>query len=190
MSLIIVGDDKQISPTIIGVNDEDVLKLQHKYFSDINFLFGPDLNLKNSFFDICYIMFKETITLREHFRCMPEIIGFSNIISYRDKPLIPLRQYPADRLEPIKTVYLPEGVREGTSQNAINEVEAEAIVKKIEECVNDPRYTEKSFGVISLQGAAQAKLIQNKLQNFPNEKAHCFSCGMKVRSNQACLQTR
>ena len=163
--MIIVGDDKQISPTIIGVNDEDVLKLQHKYFSDINFLFGPDLNLKNSFFDICYIMFKETITLREHFRCMPEIIGFSNIISYRDKPLIPLRQYPADRLEPIKTVYLPEGVREGTSQNAINEVEAEAIVKKIEECVNDPRYTEKSFGVISLQGAAQAKLIQNKLLN-------------------------
>lgn len=163
--MIIVGDDKQISPTIIGVNDEDVLKLQHKYFSDINFLFGPDLNLKNSFFDICYIMFKETITLREHFRCMPEIIGFSNLISYRDKPLIPLRQYPADRLEPIKTVYLPEGVREGTSQNAINEVEAVAIVDKIEECVNDPRYTEKSFGVISLQGAAQAKLIQNKLLN-------------------------
>ena len=29
-----------------------------------------------------------------------------------------------------------------------------------------------------------------QLQNFPNEKAHCFSCGMKVRSNQACLQTR
>ena len=28
------------------------------------------------------------------------------------------------------------------------------------------------------------------LQNFPNEKAHCFSCGMIVRSNQACLQTR
>lgn len=163
--MIIVGDDKQISPTIIGVNDEDVVKLQHKYFSDINFLFGPDLNLKNSFFDICYIMFKETITLREHFRCMPEIIGFSNLISYRDKPLIPLRQYPADRLKPIETVYLPEGFREGTSQNAINEVEAEAIVKKIEECVNDPRYIEKSFGVISLQGAKQAKLIQNKLLN-------------------------
>ena len=38
-------------------------------------------------------------------------------------------------------------------------------MEKIEECVNDPRYTEKSFGVISLQGAAQAKLIQNKLLN-------------------------
>ena len=28
------------------------------------------------------------------------------------------------------------------------------------------------------------------LQNFPNEKAHFFRCGMKVRSNQACLKTR
>ena len=32
--------------------------------------------------------------------------------------------------------------------------------------------------------------FEHKLQNFPNEKAHCFSCGMKMRSNQACLQTR
>ena len=47
------------------------------------------------------------------------IIGFSNLISYRDKPLIPLRQYPANRLEPLKSVYLPHGVREGSSQNAI-----------------------------------------------------------------------
>lgn len=161
--MIIVGDDKQISPTIIGVNESDITKLQHKYFSDINFPFGTDLNLKNSFFDICYIMFKETITLREHFRCMPEIIGFSNLISYQDKPLIPLRQYPANRLEPIKAVYLPEGVRNGTSQNATNEVEANAIVEQIRKCVNDIKYLGKTFGVISLQGSAQAKLIQDKL---------------------------
>ncbi|MFZ0444910.1 MAG: hypothetical protein WAM95_09830 [Bacillus sp. (in: firmicutes)] len=28
------------------------------------------------------------------------------------------------------------------------------------------------------------RLSLMSLQNFPNEKAHCFSCGMKVRSNQ------
>lgn len=164
--MIIVGDDKQISPTIIGVNESDITKLQHKYFSDIQFEFGTDLNLKNSFFDICYIMFKETITLREHFRCMPEIIGFSNSISYHDKPLIPLRQYPANRLEPIKSVYLPEGVRVGSSQNATNEVEANAIVEQIKECVFDQKYDGKTIGVISLQGSAQSKLIQDKLLNI------------------------
>ena len=38
--LIIVGDDKQISPTIINIKDEDILKLQNKYFKDIDFPFG------------------------------------------------------------------------------------------------------------------------------------------------------
>lgn len=161
--MIIVGDDKQISPTIIGIDEEDVKKLQTRYFKDIDFDFGFDLNIKNSFFDICYIMFKETITLREHFRCMPEIIGFSNLISYSDKPLIPLRQYPADRLEPIKTKYLPHGVREGSGQYAINEVEADAIVEEIVSCLENPQYEGKTFGVISLLGLGQAKLIQTKL---------------------------
>ncbi|WP_067724577.1 AAA domain-containing protein [Oceanobacillus damuensis] len=163
--MIIVGDDKQISPTIIGVNDDDVTKLQRKYFKDINFPFGSDLNLKNSFFDICYIMFKDTITLREHFRCMPEIIGFSNRISYQDKPLVPLRQYPSNRLEPIKSVYLPHGVRVGSSQNATNEVEADAIVQEIKNCINNPKYDGKTIGVISLLGSGQATLIQTKLLN-------------------------
>jgi very-short-patch-repair endonuclease len=161
--LIIVGDDKQISPTIIGITDEDILKLQNKFFKDIDFPFGRDLNLKTSFFDVAYIMFKDTITLQEHFRCMPEIIGFSNRISYQNKPLIPLRQYPANRLEPINSVYLPHGVREGSSQNAYNEVEAEAIVLEIKNCIKDSRYVGKTFGVISLLGPNQAKLIQNML---------------------------
>lgn len=161
--MIIVGDDKQISPIIIGIDEDDVKKLQTRYFKDIGFDFGFDLNIKNSFFDICYIMFKDTITLREHFRCMPEIIGFSNLISYSENPLIPLRQYPANRLEPIKTRYLPEGVREETGQYAYNEAEADAIVEEIVKCIENPQYEGKTFGVISLLGIGQAKLIQNKL---------------------------
>lgn len=161
--MIIVGDDKQISPTIIGVDEDDVKKLQTRYFKDMGFDFGLDLNIKNSFFDICYIMFKDIITLREHFRCMPEIIGFSNLISYSDRPLIPLRQYPANRLDPIKTRYLPEGVREGSGQYAHNEAEADIIVEEIVKCLENPQYEGKNFGVISLLGIGQAKHIQNKL---------------------------
>ena len=88
--MIIVGDDKQISPSIVGINVEDINKLNHKYLKPIEFEFADSLNEKNSFFDIAYILFKETITLRGHFRCMPEIIGFSNRISYPNNPLIPL----------------------------------------------------------------------------------------------------
>lgn len=161
--MIIVGDDKQISPSIVGIQIEDINKLTHKYLKPIEFEFADTLNASNSFFDVSYIMFKETITLREHFRCMPEIIGFSNRISYPNSPLIPLRQYPANRLEPIISRYLPHGVREGSSQNAYNEVEADEIVKEIQNCINNPRYAGKTIGVISLLGNNQAKLIQNKL---------------------------
>lgn len=161
--MIIVGDDKQISPSIVGINIEDINKLNTKHLKPIEFEFADTLNASNSFFDVAYIMFKETITLREHFRCMPEIIGFSNRISYPNSPLIPLRQYPANRLEPIVARYLPHGVREGSSQNASNEVEADEIVKEIRNCINDPHYAGKTIGVISLLGSNQAKLIQNKL---------------------------
>ena len=161
--MIIVGDDKQISPSIVGINVEDINKLNNKYLKPIEFEFADTLNASNSFFDVAYIMFKETITLREHFRCMPEIIGFSNRISYPNNPLIPLRQYPANRLEPIVSRYLPHGVREGSSQNAYNEVEADEIVKEIRNCINNPHYNGKTIGVISLLGNNQAKLIQNKL---------------------------
>ncbi|MFB1081569.1 AAA domain-containing protein [Jeotgalibacillus sp. JSM ZJ347] len=161
--MIIVGDNQQISPDIIGVLDEDIERLNRKHFTDIDFAFGKDLDRKASFFDIAYIMFKDTITLREHFRCMPEIIGFSNQISYQNKPLIPLRQYQADRLKPLQSIYLPHGVRYGSSSTAYNEEEANAIVETIAGCVNDPAYDGKTFGVISLLGNNQAKLIQNKL---------------------------
>ena len=108
-------------------------------------------------------MFKDTISLREHFRCMPEIIGFSNRISYTNEPLYPLRQYPANRLEPIMSKYLPHGYREGGSTNPYNEVEADEIVTTIKECINNKEYNGKTIGVISLLGNNQAKLIQTKL---------------------------
>lgn len=161
--IIIVGDDKQISPSKIGIQVEDVAKLQNRYLKPIDYPFMDTLNLGNSFFDVAYVLFRNTITLREHFRCMPEIIEFSNRIAYIDQPLFALRQYPANRLEPIKSKYLPHGVREGSSASAINEVEAKEIVKEIKKCVSNPAYNGKSIGVISLQGNSQANLIQQLL---------------------------
>jgi very-short-patch-repair endonuclease len=48
-------------------------------------------------------------------------------------------------------------------QNALNEPEAEALVAQVIGCINDPRYSGRTMGVISLQGEAQAKLIENKI---------------------------
>jgi len=94
---------------------------------------------------------------------MPEIIRFSNDLCYYTDPLIPLRQYPPDRLEPIKTVHVLSGYRDGRNNNVINRPEAEALVDKIVDCCTDERYRGKSMGVIILQGQAQAHIIENAL---------------------------
>ena len=94
---------------------------------------------------------------------MPEIIEFSNRISYSNTPLVPLRQYPPNRLEPIKTIHVPTGYREGAGSKVFNQPEAEAVVAQIKACIENPLYKGKSMGVISLQAEGQAQLIERLL---------------------------
>jgi len=94
---------------------------------------------------------------------MPEIIRFSNDLSYQATPLIPLRQYPPQRLEPLKVVHVPGGYREGSTNRAINRPEAEKLVETVVQCCNGDQYDDKTMGVIILQGDAQATLIENML---------------------------
>jgi len=159
--LIVVGDDKQISPEYVGIKREDVQYLRKQYLSD--FKLADMLDIENSFFDLANVLFGGRITLREHFRCMPEIIEFSNRISYSNTPLVPLRQYPPNRLEPIKTVHVPTGYREGSGSKTVNPPEAKAIVAQITACIKNPLYNGKSMGVISLQNEGQAQLIERLL---------------------------
>jgi very-short-patch-repair endonuclease/type II secretory pathway component PulC len=94
---------------------------------------------------------------------MPEIIRFSNDLCYHATPLIPLKQYPPERLEPLKTTHVPNGYREGSNSRVINKPEAKAIVDAIVNCCNDDQYDGKTMGVIILQGQFQAALIENQL---------------------------
>lgn len=159
--ILVVGDDKQISPEAVGTNREQVQQLMRNYLFDFNL--ADSFDVESSLFDHGRIRFSNRVTLREHFRCMPEIIRFSNDLCYRTDPLIPLRQYPPDRLEPLKSVFVKNGNREGTGQRVINQPEAEALVDAIEECCNDDRYQGMTMGVIVLQGDAQAYHIENLL---------------------------
>lgn len=159
--LIVVGDDKQISPEYVGIKREEIQYLRKQYLYD--FKLADLLDIENSFFDLANVLFGGRITLREHFRCMPEIIQFSNRISYTHTPLIPLREYPPNRLEPIKTRHIPTGYREGTGQKVYNRPEADAVVAEIKTCIANPYYKGKTMGVISLQNEGQAQLIEQKL---------------------------
>ena len=161
--MVVVGDDQQISPYGIGIADEAIAGLQHHYLEGIPHHHA--LSAQSSLYGNAKIRFGQNIVLREHFRCMPEIIQFSNDLCYASNgtPLDPLRSYPANRLKPLVLRRVPDGYRKGSPQNALNEPEADALVAQIVACIDDPRYDGCSMGVISLQGDTQAKLIEHKI---------------------------
>lgn len=160
--VLIVGDDKQISPESIGLDREVVTKLGGQFLADFEYL--STFDVESSLFDQAKVRYGTSrVTLREHFRCMPEIIRFSNELCYSDTPLIPLRQYGPDRLPPLEHVFVGDGYREGSGSSVINRPEAEAIVSRIVDMCCEKRYDGKTIGVISLQGEGQAKLIESLL---------------------------
>jgi very-short-patch-repair endonuclease len=158
--VIVVGDDKQISPSNIGIDKDQAQALLRQHLRDLPL--AETFDIDNSLFDHGEIRLRSRITLREHFRCMPEIIRFSNDLCYNGS-LIPLRQYPPKRLAPFVARHLAHGKREGGASTPKNQAEAEAIVETIAACCADPMYRDKSMGVISLLGENQAKLIERLL---------------------------
>ena len=160
--ILIVGDDKQISPSGEFQNTTPINKLLDTYLYDFNFKEYFDVNV--SLFDHGKLRYgTRQIILREHFRCMPDIIRLSNDLCYSHTPLIPLRQYGPNRLPPLEHVFVNGGYREGSNNRAINRPEAEAVVERIAEMCGDSRYDDRTMGVVVLQGEAQAALIENQL---------------------------
>ncbi|MEJ5330363.1 MAG: AAA domain-containing protein [Desulfobaccales bacterium] len=177
--VIVVGDKMQNSPEAVGIREDAIERLGQEHLRDFHFRaeFRPDTSL----FDHAERAFSNLISLREHFRCVPEIIRFSNDLCYREAPLIPLRQPPPERLPPLKKTLVPGGYCEGEGQRLRNDPEAEALVAQVCRCLEDPAYEGKTFGVIVLQGRAQAELIERKLMDRVDPRTlreRRFRCGI------------
>lgn len=166
--VIVVGDDKQCTPSEISggalqpVFDRIDTEL-HDFPSYLRNSFTP----KDSVFSVLRSRFGQVVRLREHFRCMPEIINWCSHMFYRDAPLVPLRQFGADRLPPLRTTYVSGAVAEGKSSGMANRAEAEAIAASVAACLDDPDYRGKTFGVVVLQGQAQTDVIRAALMKHP-----------------------
>ncbi|WP_030263603.1 AAA domain-containing protein [Streptomyces sp. NRRL B-24484] len=170
--IIVVGDDKQVSPANVGLDQDRLFQLQNRLLDGLpavrRNLFSP----MASFFDIATGLAggRGRLMLQEHFRCMPEIIGFSNELSYHGR-LQPLRQYGADRLPPVRTVYVPGATLLGTGQKQRNPEEAERLVAEVVRCCADPAYQGRSMGVITMLGSGQQHLIEDLLtERLPLEE--------------------
>ena len=172
--LVIVGDDKQVSPMAVGTDSEKINSLQEMYLTGKI----PNAHLydaKTSIYDIAATTF-QPLMLREHFRCVPDIIGFSNKLSY-DFKIKPLRDCSKNLLRPAVVNYRVEN---GERIDKTNPNEAKAIVALMQACMEQPEYADKTFGVISLLGDEQVKKLQEEIYQSIDAKEcsqHHILCG-------------
>lgn len=174
--VLVVGDDKQVSPTAAFVEEKKLLQLKHNYLKGQPF--GPLMLPGFSLYELALATFPgKRIMLREHFRCVEPIIRFS--FQFYDEPIVPVRiAKPSERLTPpLIDVYVPHGRKD---KRQINMAEAEAIVNEIERVVGEPAFAKRTIGVVSLLAAKQAQYIQTRLlERIGEEKylKHQITCG-------------
>jgi very-short-patch-repair endonuclease len=165
--VIVVGDDKQCTPSEVASGSlQPVFDRIDSELHDIPQYLRTSFTPRDSVFSLLRSRFGQVIRLREHFRCMPEIIEWCSNSFYRDAPLVPLRQFGADRLPPLRSTYVEGGYTEGTSSRMANVVEAEEIAQTLAGCLDDEAYDGLSFGVVVLQGHAQVDIIQSELKRL------------------------
>lgn len=130
-----------------------------------------------SIYDVAATTF-QPLMLREHFRCVPDIIGFSNMLSY-DFKIKPLREASSSNIMPAVVNYrVKDGERTGGLKT--NPREAATIVALMKACMEQKEYEGKTFGVISLLGDNQVKEIQQRIDKEIDSKdivARNILCG-------------
>lgn len=153
--LLIVGDRKQVSPSAIGMAEQRITDLISRFLS--NQPFGSEMTPEKSIYDLASVIFaSNSVMLKEHFRCVPAIIEFSNREFYQND-IVPLRiPHANERLDPpLIDVYVRGGFRKGD----VNDPEAQAILQEIQAILANPSFDSRTIGVVTLLGTDQAAYI-------------------------------
>ena len=166
--IIIVGDNMQISPTNAFTSIEDITDLRAKYLK--NNEWDLQISKDTSIYDLVQtVCGNKKIVLTEHFRCLPEIIHYSNKQFY-NMAINPLKVRGKDNTIkiPIKTVYVPNAVCKKIGNQVFNQDEIDRIVMLVGEILNDKQYDNKTIGIIVLQNSSKyiQKLSELLMQKF------------------------
>lgn len=159
--VLIVGDDKQVSPDGGFVSSGKIGGLITRYLSDQPY--KEEMVPGKSLYDLASRVFAaQQVMLREHFRCVSSIISYSNRVFYKDA-IQPLRLPKAsERIDPpLVDIFVEGGYRDKKDKNLL---EAEAIVEEIGAILNDEKLADRTIGVVSLLGFDQAKLIDSMVR--------------------------
>lgn len=162
--VIAVGDDRQCAP---GWRGQDQQRYRDHLTACLPGLPAHErlgLEPASNLYQLLLQRFPDPVRLVEHFRSMPEIIGWSSRQFYNDS-LLPYRQFRPDRLPPLQVIHVDDGDTDGRDQYIRNEPEAKHLVEKLQELLADPAYSSppRSFAIIALQGDAQASRIDKMI---------------------------
>ncbi|KVP39488.1 AAA domain-containing protein [Burkholderia ubonensis] len=153
--LLVVGDHKQVSPSAVGVSEAKIAAAFDRLLKGQPH--GAHMTSDKSIYDLARVVFAgQSVMLKEHFRCVSEIIEYSNREFYNGE--VRALRIPRDdeRLDPpLVDVFVRGGNRTGDK----NLPEAKAVVDEIEAIIEDPDTAAKSIGVVTLVGHEQARLI-------------------------------
>ncbi|GGF41910.1 very short patch repair endonuclease [Microbacterium sorbitolivorans] len=158
---VVVGDDKQTTPARVGIQTDRIAALQDQHLRGM-----PEaklLTLDDSLYSISGRAFPSTIALKEHFRCVPEIIGFSN--RYYGGQILPLREVGVPQIgEPLRVIHVEDAVSMKSGTSRVNYDEAKVIAAQIAQCANDTAYDGLTFGVVTMMSGPQAQIIQDLIR--------------------------
>lgn len=153
--LLVVGDHKQVSPSAVGMKELKIQELVERFLKHQPH--GSEMTPEKSVYDLARVVFAgNSVMLKEHFRCVPAIIEFSNREFY-EGDIKPLRiPKSTERLDPpLVDVLVIGGYREGD----INKPEAKAICDEIKAIVDNPEMAGRSIGIVTLLGIEQSNYI-------------------------------
>lgn len=163
--VLIVGDDKQVSPEGVGIEEDKIRNLMTRFLGGQVETFRAQMTPERSIYDLCKVVFAEySVMLKEHFRCVSPIIEYSKREFYNNE-LKPLRLPKAsERLDPpLIDVFVEDGFTHKTDNT--NHAEARFIVDEILAICADPMMDKRSIGVVSLLGEKQALKIWQMIED-------------------------
>jgi very-short-patch-repair endonuclease len=156
--ILVVGDDKQVSPDAGFRDSSRIQELLDRFLVDQPY--AAEMTPEKSLYDLSARVFAvDQVMLREHFRCVPPIIAYSNQTFYQNQ-ILPLRiPRASERIEPpLVDIYVEGGARDDHDRN---DCEAQAIAEEIAAILKDEKLSGRTIGVVSLLGSDQAKYIDS-----------------------------
>lgn len=174
--VIVVGDDRQVTPLSVGTSEAAVDALCARHLEGR--VKEPKLyDSRLSLYGLVQSMAFPAHMLVEHFRSVPEIIGWCSRLSYNGT-IRPLRDASSSSLKP---AVVPWRTRGTAGDNGVNEEEAQAVIRLLRAMIHDPAYDGKTFGIIPMRSVhgAQVNRIRRLLveifdpREIERRRIHC-----------------